>query len=288
MTEMDEASAHDNHEITEAVPEPAPIVSVADGDEVSDSASTPAEQAPSEPGQAVEPHPETAGGLTEDLRELRESIGQVDEHAEASEEHSASDAPTESPAAPVIEAAETPEATETAEVVDAAETPEATDSESLDDIAPGTVAEEAGSEAEAATGKQPVVATEVSSQAVAPAVLEAPASSVSWWPFVAYVMVWLGGAAYAVWQLQQLPTGRAAYETELYSLSVLGGLSLLAAGPFLLLIVWLASWIGRKGARVGAMFISALAKGATATMIGAIIWIAAIMLVDYLRLGRPY
>jgi hypothetical protein len=121
---------------------------------------------------------------------------------------------------------------------------------------------------------------------VPPAV--APITSVSWWPFLGYIVVWLGVAGYAVWRLQQLPAGRAAYESELYSMSVLVGLSLLVAGPFLLLIVWFASWIGRKGARVGSMFISALAKGAIATLIGAIIWIGAIMLIDYLRLGHPY
>jgi hypothetical protein len=52
--------------------------------------------------------------------------------------------------------------------------------------------------------------------------------------------------------------------------------------------VWLASWIGRKGARVGLMFISALMKGALATMLGAMIWMGALLLIDYLRLGRPF
>lgn len=149
--------------------------------------------------------------------------------------------------------------------------------ESLDDIAPGTVA----AEAVAAT------ATEGEEAAALPEV-EGPRTTVSWWPFIAYIVVWLGAAAYAVWQLQQLPPGVTAYETNFYTMSMLGGLVLLAAGPVLLLIVWLASWIGHKGARVGLMFISALMKGALATLIGAVIWIGAIVLVDYLRLGRPF
>jgi hypothetical protein len=144
--------------------------------------------------------------------------------------------------------------------------------ESLDDIAPGTVA----------------VATVDEPEGAVLADVEAPLTKVSWWPFVGYVVVWLGAAAYAVWQLEQLPTGMAAYETNFYSMTMLGGLALLAVGPVLILVVWLASWIGRTGARIGLMFISALMKGALATMLGAMIWMGALLLIDYLRLGRPF
>ena len=141
---------------------------------------------------------------------------------------------------------------------------------SLDDIAPGTVAV---GEAEEDEEVEELVA--------------APVTRVSWWPFVGYVVVWLGAAGYSVYQLRDTPIGQGVYETNLYRMSMLGGLSLLAAGPALLLIVWLASWIGRKNRRIGLMFISALVKGATATLLGAIIWIGAIVLIDYLRFGRP-
>jgi hypothetical protein len=144
--------------------------------------------------------------------------------------------------------------------------------ESLDDIAPGTVG----------------VATADEPEGAILADVEKPLRKVSWWPFVGYIVVWLGVAAYAVWQLEQLPTGLAAYETNFYSMTMLGGLALLAVGPVLILVVWLASWIGRKGARIGLMFISALMKGALATMLGAMIWMGALLLVDYLRLGRPF
>ena len=113
-------------------------------------------------------------------------------------------------------------------------------------------------------------------------------TTVSWWPFIAYDVIWLAAAAYAVWQLQQLPVGTAAYETNLYSMTMLGGLILLGIGPVLLLVVWFASWIGRPDTRKGLMFISALVKGAAATLIGAVIWMGALLLVDYLRLGRPF
>jgi len=187
----------------------------------------------------------------------------------------------------------------------AAETAEmpAVASDSLDDIAPGTVATEgeqvaegaaAESAATAAAGEGAEAAEGAAAAAVAgdeEAALEevaGPRTKVSWWPFVGYIVVWLGAAGYAVWQLQQLPAGQAAYETNFYTMSMLGGLALLAVGPVLLLIVWLASWIGRENRRIGLMFISALLKGALATLIGAMIWIGALMLVDYLRLGRPF
>jgi hypothetical protein len=146
---------------------------------------------------------------------------------------------------------------------------------SLDDIAPGTVAAEAAEQAE--EGEQ------TEEELIAP-----PVTKVSWWPFVGYVVVWLGAAGYSVYELRNTPIGQGVYETNLYRMSLLGGLGLLAAGPALLLIVWFASWIGRKNRRIGSMFFSALVKGATATLLGAIIWIGAIVLIDYLRFGRPF
>jgi hypothetical protein len=176
-------------------------------------------------------------------------------------------------------AAETPEIeTAAAETdvlaADAAETtesdgeqPEALEStESLDDIAPGTTT--AGEE----TG--PVLT-------VAP-----PITKVSIWPFVGYVVVWLAAAGYAVWRFMQIPAGMALFDTDIYRMSMLGGLVLLAGGPVLLIIVWFASWIGQPRARKGAMFISAFIKGAVATLLGAMIWWGALFLMDYLRLGR--
>jgi hypothetical protein len=189
----------------------------------------------------------------------------------------------------------------TGEATTPAENPPAEGS-ALDDIAPGTVAgAEAGAEpaageageageaeAAASASGEPQAAAELSAAAAEAAMPEAVATKVSWWPFVGYMVVWLGAAGYAVWQLEMLPTGQAAYESDFYSQTMLGGLVLLGMGPALLIVVWLASWIGRKGAKIGSMFISALIKGATATLFGAIVWMGALMLIDYLRLGRPF
>ena len=139
--------------------------------------------------------------------------------------------------------------------------------ETLDSIAPGTVA----------------AGESVSAETVA---VEPPVTTVSIWPFVGYVVVWLAAAGYTVWQFTQIPAGTALFETEFYRTSMLGGLVLLAAGPALFLIVWIVSWIGVKNARGGAMFFSALIKGAVATLLGALIWWGALLLMDYLRLGR--
>jgi hypothetical protein len=163
-----------------------------------------------------------------------------------------------------------------AEGVEGAE-PAAEGEHALDEIEPGTVA---AADSEAAT----------QTEGDEDAALEVPGGNsgrVPWWPFVAYVVLWLAAAAYAVWQLQQLPGGTAAYETDFYRYGLFAGLGLLVAGPVLLLVVWIATWIARKS-RPGALFVSALWMGATATLVGALIWMGAIMLVDYLRLGRPF
>jgi hypothetical protein len=223
-----------------------------------------------------------ADGLTGQLQALSESLGEPTDELAAAEGEAAPDGVAEvveqleEGTEAAVEAPEGAEATaEAAPAVGEAAAGVEPATESLDDIAPGTVTVAAA----AAVEEAPDAALEE---------VEAPRTTVSWWPFIGYILVWLGAAGYAVWQLEGLPAGQAAYETNFYSTAMLVGLSLLAAGPVLILIVWLASWIGRKGARIGLMFISALLKGASATLIGAMIWIGALLLIDYLRLGRPF
>jgi hypothetical protein len=145
--------------------------------------------------------------------------------------------------------------------------------ESLDDIPPAT-------EAAAANAAAAAFAADVAE----------PASSglgVPWWPFLAYLGLWVVLVAVAIWQFLQVPPGHPVYETTIYSYTVLGGLIMTAAGPLLIAAVWLASWLDRpKGARVG-LLSSALIKGATATLGGVVLWWIALIIVDYMRLGRP-
>jgi hypothetical protein len=198
----------------------------------------------------------------------------------------------------------TAEATEAENGASGAETVESADAESAES-AQG-VAEAAGEteaagdteqvaegiepdEAETAEAVAAAEPTEPTEQPTADLGVVAPRTRVWSWPFVAYVVLWLGGAGYLVWQFEKLPAGQAVYETKLYSLSMLVGLGLLAFGPALTLVIWIAQWIAsRKSVRVGSIFISALVKGASVTLLGAVIWIAALLLTDYLRFGRLF
>lgn len=139
--------------------------------------------------------------------------------------------------------------------------------ESLDDIAPETT-QVAPEQAVVVTG--PVLV-----------------AAVPWWPFLAYLGAWIVLAGFAVWQLLQLPPAHVAYESLVYGYMVLGGLIMTAVGPLLILAVWLAVWSGRSAGERAGLLTSALFKGALVTLCGAVLWWAALIIVDYLRLGSP-
>ncbi len=139
--------------------------------------------------------------------------------------------------------------------------------DSLDDIAP-------------ATTQAVAVDTGAVTVATRPA-------SVPWWPFLAYLAAWIVLTGLAVWQLLQLPPNEAAYESQAYALTVLGGLIMTAVGPLLILAVWFAVWSGRPSNERSGLLTSSLLKGAIATLFGAVLWWAALIIVDYLRLGSP-
>lgn len=126
---------------------------------------------------------------------------------------------------------------------------------------------------------------------VAEVLAEPPAkafdSSVPWWPFLAYLGAWIVLAAAAVWRLLQLPATQVAYESQAYALTVLGGLIMTAVGPLLIVTVWITEWARRPKSQRAGLLTSALLKGALVTLTGAIIWWAALIIVDYLRLGHP-
>ena len=136
----------------------------------------------------------------------------------------------------------------------------------FDDITPGTVATSGGEQPEAETD-------------------ERGHDSVPTWPFVVYDAVWLAFAGVLIWQFEQLPAGQAVFESPLYEAAVLGGVALTIAGPVLILATWIGSW-GRPGASKGGLFVSALIKGAIATVLGVTLWWVALMALDQLRLGR--
>ena len=146
---------------------------------------------------------------------------------------------------------------------------EAAGTSSLDEIEPGTV-----------------ITTDAESAEAESAQLAVDSGSVPTWPFVVYVLVWLIAAGVGVWEFLQVPAGLAIFENSMYATSIMAGIGLLILGPVLLLIVWAATFFTRENARGGALFVSAFIKGASATLLGAVIWMGALMLIDFLRVGR--
>lgn len=112
-------------------------------------------------------------------------------------------------------------------------------------------------------------------------------STIPWWPFLAYFIGWIVLTAVAVWKLIELPGGQVAYESQAYGLTVLGGIIMTAVGPLLILTVWFAVWANRSGRTRKGLLPASLLKGALVTLGGAVLWWAALIIVDYLRLGRP-
>jgi hypothetical protein len=108
------------------------------------------------------------------------------------------------------------------------------------------------------------------------------------WPFIVYIAVWVVFAALGVWQFSQVPSGQAVYESPLYPVSLLVGIAMLVAGPLLVLAVWLVSATRSVPGARGRALLSSLIKGAVATFGGAVLWWAMLMIVDAVRLGRPF
>jgi len=119
--------------------------------------------------------------------------------------------------------------------------------------------------------------------------IAAPATgSAPWWPFIGYAALWLvlaGAAGYAL--VTRVPDGTPVFDSEVYTLTVLGGIALTIAGPILILAVWLAEWFRRGDEMRRGLFLSALLKGSVVTLFGVVVWWATLIIVDTIRLGRP-
>lgn len=175
--------------------------------------------------------------------------------------------PTEPEADASLEPSDGTEADEIAAAVSAAEE-KVVAPDSLDDIAPAT--------------------THPETPTTDPAPEPELDSVIPWWPFFTYLGAWIVLTAVAVWQLLQLPGTQVAYESQAYGLTVLGGLIMIAVGPLLILAVWFAVWANRSARDRAGLLTSSLLKGALVTLSGAVLWWVALIIVDYLRLGRPF
>lgn len=112
-----------------------------------------------------------------------------------------------------------------------------------------------------------------------------PDDPVSTAPFVVYAVAWLLFAGAVVWQLASVPAGQAVYEADVYPLTAFIGVTLACAGPLVIIAAWLSARRSPQGPVRGA-FSSALSKGAWAMLFGVSMWWAALMIVDYVRMGR--
>lgn len=124
-------------------------------------------------------------------------------------------------------------------------------------------------------------------EAIVPEAGPLPGATVPTWPFYAYLGAWIVLSSVAVWQLLELPDAVTAYESQAYGFTVLGGLTMTAVGPLLILAVWFTVRNSRSEGNRSGLLTSALLKGASTTLIGAVIWWAALIAVDYIRLGQP-
>jgi len=118
--------------------------------------------------------------------------------------------------------------------------------------------------------------------------LQSLRSPIPAWPFLSYVGVWLVFAAVAVWQLLAISADQAVYDSQAYGLATVGGVFMTAVGPLLALLVWIVVWRGVETNRRAGLFSAAIIRGAVATFGGVVVWWAALILVDTLRLGRPF
>jgi hypothetical protein len=181
-----------------------------------------------------------------------------------------------------LEAPENPAAAEVAAaalVADSTDAPEAATPEAGDEQPADTAAPDSFDDIPAA-----VVAAEP--EVSLPHGFDASDATVPWWPYLVYLGAWVVLASAAVWQLMQLPTGQVAYESTAYSLTILGGLIMMAVGPLLIFAVWFGTRANHSADNRTGLLTSALLKGALVTLSGAIVWWAALVIVDYLRLGR--
>lgn len=112
-----------------------------------------------------------------------------------------------------------------------------------------------------------------------------PRGAVPGWPFLLYLMAWAGVAAATVVLLTGPHSAAVPVEDPAYPVLLLVGLTLVACGPTLSVVVWLVARAqASPGCRSG-LLVTSLVRGASATLFGVLAWWAALLLVDALRLG---
>lgn len=108
---------------------------------------------------------------------------------------------------------------------------------------------------------------------------------VPWWPFLVYLVAWIGVIGAAFYLISYGPDALPAFQQDDYPYILLAGLVLTVLGPLLSFLVWFVTrWRTPKGER-GGLLTAALLKGALVTCFGVLAWWGAIVVLDALRLG---
>ncbi|TLM71931.1 MAG: hypothetical protein FDZ70_08755 [Actinobacteria bacterium] len=143
------------------------------------------------------------------------------------------------------------------------------DDEHLFDIAPETV-----------------VATEPDSEAALPEIDEGPAgrSPLPWWPYLTYVGLWVALGVAIIVVSNRLGDPYLP-ESGAYPPLLLAGLLLAVVGPFVGVAGWAIARRALPQSRRSGLLSAALLRAGAFTLGGVVLWWAAFVLVDALRLG---
>lgn len=129
-----------------------------------------------------------------------------------------------------------------------------------------------------------VVETEIESAAQPSLPLLARLRDMCAWPFIAYAAIWLLFAVAVVFGLRPSALQGTVVGSPYYPAGVIVGAALAAAGPLLVLVVWLVARRAEGRSRTG-LLASVSLRGAAATLFGVALWWAALLLLDFFRLG---
>lgn len=108
---------------------------------------------------------------------------------------------------------------------------------------------------------------------------------VPWWPFISYLIAWVGVVAAAILTLSADAAALPAIQQEPYPYLILAGLILALIGPLLSVGVWLVLWLRAEKHERPGLLTGALVKGAGVTLLGVLMWWGTLVAVDALRLG---
>jgi hypothetical protein len=177
---------------------------------------------------------------------------------------------------------DTPSAEDAREAIVEIEPPEAAGQTAAgDDVTPAAE----GAPVEQAAAELAPEATLAPAPVADAAETEVTRGRVPWWPFAAYLGLWVAGLGYATYRFMQVPAGRPLYEQVLYGYFVIGGLVLTALGPVLIPFVWLLGRAGLEKPQRGGLFARTAFWAALATLLGVGMWWLTIIALDSVRLG---